>query len=167
MQASRLRFSPALEKRAGGLSDCVRLSNYFGPQHSAAFPPEPGTVYSIAGAGEGLKRRPSPASPSRSCLPRLARYKHSALSIQPGNIREDQNRGRASVKSILLLLNSALRCVIPGNQRLGPKHEAGCAPAGAAASAANNLLTAKSSSGLERNDKMVGAKRNNLWSEAT
>jgi hypothetical protein len=92
---------------------------------------------------------------------------HSALSIQPGNIREDQNSGRASVKSILLLLNSALRCVIPGNQRLGPKHEAGCAPAGAAASAANSLLAAKSSSGLERNDKMVGAKRNNLWSEAT
>src|SRR5580765_5264985 len=43
MQASRLRFSPALEKRAGGLSNWVRLTSRLGPQHLSAFPPEPGT----------------------------------------------------------------------------------------------------------------------------
>jgi hypothetical protein len=43
MQALCLGFSPALEKRAGGLSDISGSRNRFGPQPSVAFPPEPGT----------------------------------------------------------------------------------------------------------------------------
>jgi|SRR5579864_39452 len=69
MQASRLRFSPALEKRAGGLSDVTgyRVASCLSNQRPSHRNQK--WVDDITGAGEGLKRRPSPASPSRCRLP--------------------------------------------------------------------------------------------------
>src|SRR5579859_2613718 len=74
MQAWCLRFSPALEKRAGGLSEVTgyRVASCLSNQRPSHRNQK--WVDDITGAGEGLKRRPSPASPSRcrlrhSCLP--------------------------------------------------------------------------------------------------
>jgi hypothetical protein len=80
MQASRLGFSPALEKRAGGLSNCVRLSNYFGPQHSAAFPPEPGTGLLHCWCRGRTQTPPFPCIPIPLLFTMTARYKQSAKS---------------------------------------------------------------------------------------
>src|SRR5690349_5676156 len=68
MQASRLRFSPALEKRAGGLSEVTgyRVASCLSNQRPSHRNQK--WVDDITGAGEELKRRPSPASPSRCRL---------------------------------------------------------------------------------------------------
>jgi len=126
MQASCLGFSPALEKRAGGLSDCVRLSNHFGPQHSAAFPPEPGTGLRNYWCRERAQTPPFPCIP----IPLLFTIvgKIQALSQGKGKNLPQINADITDLKPAVSTQPSALskgkgkpqpRAAVPHEDRVG------------------------------------------------
>jgi len=103
MQAWCLRFSPALEKRAGGLSEVTgyRVASCLSNQRPSHRNQK--WVDDITGAGEGLKRRPSPASPSRCRLP------HSCLPWQRKIQAISQNRFSREFREWTRIWSSSIR----------------------------------------------------------